>query len=73
MAYGVFLSMCTNSRSLQGCVESGIIQPTRADNLERSTASNDVTKRTRIILGYTKDVIIGGDVDAAANAASKIA
>eukprot|EP00957_Ditylum_brightwellii_P077093 5859176-Ditylum_brightwellii.AAC.1 len=69
MAYCVILSVYTNPCSLQGCVESSKIQHMRADNPERSTANNDITKRTWNNLGYPKDDIIGSDVDAAANAA----
>eukprot|EP00957_Ditylum_brightwellii_P132240 10083353-Ditylum_brightwellii.AAC.1 len=68
-AYGVYLSVYTNPRSLQGCVEFGNIQPTMADNPERRTANNDNTKRTWSIPGYPEYIIIGSDVDAAANAA----
>eukprot|EP00957_Ditylum_brightwellii_P067151 5097052-Ditylum_brightwellii.AAC.1 len=46
-------------------VKYGRIQPTGADNPERSTTNNDVIKRTRNNPGCPEDVIIGSDVDAA--------
>eukprot|EP00957_Ditylum_brightwellii_P011840 892469-Ditylum_brightwellii.AAC.1 len=62
-AYGAFLSMYTNPCSLQGCVESGKIQPTRAGNPERSIANNNTTKRTQSILGCPECIIISSDMD----------
>eukprot|EP00957_Ditylum_brightwellii_P204915 15341371-Ditylum_brightwellii.AAC.1 len=60
--------MYTNPCILQGCVESGKIQTTRAGNLERTTANNNIAKRTQSNLGYPECFIIGNDVDTAAYA-----